>query len=64
MSDALPRLLKVEELDLKCLLFLLSVFRFSELPENSDRQHHYHQCHYLHCGLPPTTTGHSDYLLL
>lgn len=35
-------------------------FRFSELPENSDRQHHYHQCHHLHCGLPASTTGISD----
>lgn len=37
--------------------FFLFVSRFSELPENSNRQHHYHQCHHLHCGLPASTAG-------
>lgn len=40
---------------------MLVFFRFSELPENSDRQHYYHQCHHLHCGLLAQTTGHAQF---
>lgn len=40
------------------------IFRFPELFEDPDRQHHHHQCHHLYCGLPAPTAGHTDALTL
>lgn len=31
--------------------------RFSELLADTNRKHDHHQCHHLHCRLPPTTPG-------
>lgn len=42
---------------LKCDPFLVSLLRFPELPEDSDGQHHHHQRHHLHRGLPAPTAG-------